>query len=554
MINPESISILLVDDTPINLRILSKILSKKGYKIRQALSGKLALMTIEKSVPDIILLDISMPEMDGYEVCSQIKANPITYEIPVIFISALDDTSAKVKAFEVGGADYITKPFKSQEVLARLENQIKIRELQKQLTEQNFNLQKIAEREKILGQIYQRIRQSLDLTEILSTTVREVREFLQVDRVAIARLNPDRTLTIVQESVVDQGLSILNLKITDRSFQEAYIQRSPDIQVISDIQQSSLPPALISFWAGLQVRSHLVVPIFQQTVSISNENQELYTDNRKGDSLNSELYGLLIADHCTQVRQWHPSEVDLLTQLSIQIGMAWQQGQLYGKLRYQQEKTETLLLNILPKLIAQRLKQNPGIIADSFESVTVMFADIVGFTNLSAQISALELVQLLNEIFSLFDALAKRNKLEKIKTIGDAYMVVGGLSIPNENHLSAMADMALDMQQAIAQVKTPQGEPFQIRIGINCGPVVAGVIGSNKFIYDLWGDTVNVASRMESTGIPGYIQVTESIYNQLKAFYEFEPRGLTPVKGKGEMMTYWLKGKKISHGLSRGYC
>jgi adenylate cyclase len=545
MINPESISILLVDDTPINLKILSTILSKQGYKIRQALSGKIALMTIEKSVPDIILLDISMPEMDGYEVCSQIKANPITYEIPVIFISALDDTSAKVKAFEVGGADYITKPFKSQEVLARLENQIKIRQLQKQLTEQNFQLQKIAEREKLLGQISQRIRQSLDLTEILSTTVREVREFLQVDRVAIARLNPDRTLTIVQESVVDKKFSILNLKIIDRSFQDAYIQRSPDIQVISDIQQSSLSLPLISFWSGLQVRSHLVVPIFQQTVNIYEKNQQATPDDLKEYSLNSEVYGLLIADHCTQVRQWHPSEVDLLTQLSIQIGMAWQQGQLYGKLRYQQEKTETLLLNILPKLIAQRLKQNPGIIADSFESVTVMFADIVGFTNLSAQISALELVQLLNEIFSLFDALAQRHNLEKIKTIGDAYMVVGGLSIPNENHLSAIADLALDMQQAIAQVQTLQGKPFQIRIGINCGSVVAGVIGSNKFIYDLWGDTVNVASRMESTGIPGYIQVTESIYEQLKEFYEFEPRGLTQIKGKGEMMTYWLKAKKM---------
>jgi class 3 adenylate cyclase len=199
----------------------------------------------------------------------------------------------------------------------------------------------------------------------------------------------------------------------------------------------------------------------------------------------------------------------------------------------------------LPKLIAQRLKQNPGIIADSFESVTVMFADIVGFTNLSAQISALELVQLLNEIFSLFDALAQGHNLEKIKTIGDAYMVVGGLSIANENHLSAIADLALDMQQEIAQVQTLQGKIFQIRIGINCGSVVAGVIGSNKFIYDLWGDTVNVASRMESTGIPGYIQVTESIYEQLKEFYEFEPRGLTQIKGKGEMMTYWLKAKKM---------
>jgi class 3 adenylate cyclase len=124
-------------------------------------------------------------------------------------------------------------------------------------------------------------------------------------------------------------------------------------------------------------------------------------------------------------------------------------------------------------------------------------------------------------------------------------MVVGGLSIANENHLSAIADLALDMQQEIAQVQTLQGKIFQIRIGINCGSVVAGVIGSNKFIYDLWGDTVNVASRMESTGIPGYIQVTESIYEQLKEFYEFEPRGLTQIKGKGEMMTYWLKAKKM---------
>ncbi len=546
MTKPESINpinILIVDDTPINLRILSLILSKQGYKVSQALSGKIALMAIEKNTPDLILLDISMPEMDGYEVCSQIKANPKTYEIPVIFISALDDTLAKVKAFEVGGVDYITKPFETEEVLARIKNQIKIRELQKQLTEQNFQLQKIAEREKTLSQISQRIRQSLDLMEILSTTVREVREFLQVDRVAIARLNLDKTLTIVQESVVDQGLSILNLKITDRSFQEAYIQRYTDIQVISDIQQSSLPPALISFWSQFQVISHLVVPIFQQTVNMAAENDP-QTPDREAYPLNSEVYGLLIADHCTQVRQWHPSEVDLLTQLSLQIGMAWQQSQLYEKLRYQQEKTETLLLNILPKLIAQRLKQNPGIIADSFESVTVMFADIAGFTNLSAQISPLELVKLLNEIFSRFDALAQRHKLEKIKTIGDAYMVVGGLSIPNKNHLSAMADMALDMQQAIAQVQAPQGEPFQIRIGINCGSVVAGVIGSNKFIYDLWGDTVNVASRMESTGIPGEIQVTESVYEQLKAFYEFEPRGLTSIKGKGEMMTYWLKGKK----------
>lgn len=544
MITSENFNILIVDDTPINLKILSKILSSHGYKVHQALNGKLALMTIDKNPPDLILLDINMKDMNGYELCSQLKSNPKTCEIPIIFISSLDDVSAKIKAFEVGGYDYITKPFKTQEVLARIENQLKIWQLQKKLTEQNIQLQKIAEREKLLSQISQRIRQSLDLTEILATTVKEVRNFLQVDRVVIARLNQDNTLTIVEESVLDERFSILNLKITDRIVQEAYVHRLPDIQVISDINESNLTPALISFWLQLQVRSHLVVPIFRPSVNIYEKHHELYVENFKEDPLNSALYGLLIADHCTQVRQWQPSEVDLLTQLSLQISMAWQQSQLYEKLRYQQEKSESLLLNILPKLIAQRLKQNPGIIADNFELVTVMFADIVGFTNLSAQISALELVQLLNKIFSLFDALAQRHKLEKIKTIGDAYMVVGGLSIPNPNHLQAIADMALDMQQGIKQIKTPQGEPFQIRIGINCGPVVAGVIGSNKFIYDLWGDTVNVASRMESTGIPGKIQVTENIYNQLQAFYEFEPRGLTPVKGKGEMMTYWLKGRK----------
>lgn len=540
----ENINILIVDDTPINLKILSKILSSQGYKVREALSGKIALIAIDQSPPDLILLDINMKDMNGYELCSQLKSNPITCEIPIIFISALDDVSAKVKAFEVGGADYITKPFKSQEVLARIENQIKIWQLQKQLTEQNIQLQKIAEREKLLSQISQRIRQSLDLTEILATTVKEVRNFLQVDRVVIARLNQDNTLTIVQESVRNERFSILNLRITDRVVQETYIHRLPDIQVISDITESQLTPALISFWSHLQVRSHLVVPIFRPNVNISEQNYEPYVESFQESPLNSALYGLLIADHCTQVRQWQPSEVDLLTQLSLQISIAWQQSQLYEKLRYQQEKSESLLLNILPKLIAQRLKQNPGIIADNFELVSVMFADIVGFTNLSTQISALELVQLLNKIFSLFDALAQRHKLEKIKTIGDAYMVAGGLSIPNPNHLRAIADMALDMQHGIKQVKTPQGKPCQIRIGINCGPVVAGVIGSNKFIYDLWGDTVNVASRMESTGIAGKIQVTENIYNHLQAFYEFEPRGLTPVKGKGEMMTYWLKGKK----------
>jgi len=213
-------------------------------------------------------------------------------------------------------------------------------------------------------------------------------------------------------------------------------------------------------------------------------------------------------------------------------------------LRIEQEKSERLLLNILPKPIAERLKQSTSAIAEQFSDATILFADIVGFTPLSARMSPIELVNLLNQIFSTFDQLAEKHGLEKIKTIGDAYMVVGGLPIPRSDHAQAVAAMALDMQQAIASFQVDRNDPFQIRIGINTGPVVAGVIGIKKFSYDLWGDTVNVASRMESQGIPGRIQVSATTYKQLKNQFVFEERGAIAVKGKGNMTTYWLKGYK----------
>ncbi len=216
-------------------------------------------------------------------------------------------------------------------------------------------------------------------------------------------------------------------------------------------------------------------------------------------------------------------------------------------LRYQQQCTEDLLQNILPSPIAQRLKLQESIIADHFEDVTVLFADLVNFTEISAQIPPTQLVDLLNKIFSVFDQLSEKHGLEKIKTIGDAYMVVGGLPIPKADHAEAVVEMALDMQQEITRFKRSDGKPFYLRIGINTGPVVAGVIGTKKFTYDLWGDTVNVASRMESMGMAGGIQVTTATYKLLKDKYLFKQRGATFVKGKGEMITYWLIGKKVYH-------
>ncbi len=215
-----------------------------------------------------------------------------------------------------------------------------------------------------------------------------------------------------------------------------------------------------------------------------------------------------------------------------------------AELAEEKEKSESLLLNILPQQIAERLKQGHHQIAEGFAEVTILFADIVGFTLLSEKISPEDLVRLLNKIFSEFDRLSDRHGLEKIKTIGDAYMVASGLPIPRTDHVEAVAEMALDMQEEISKFNLQHDCKLSIRIGINSGPVIAGVIGTKKFIYDLWGDAVNTASRMESHGIPGAIQVTASTYNILQNKYIFQERGFISVKGKGEMKTYLLVDRK----------
>jgi class 3 adenylate cyclase len=215
-------------------------------------------------------------------------------------------------------------------------------------------------------------------------------------------------------------------------------------------------------------------------------------------------------------------------------------------LEQEYQRAENLLHNILPETIANRLKLNPDTIADGFEGTTILFADIVGFTPISAKMSPENTVMLLNEVFSNFDDLVDKYKLEKIKTIGDAYMVVAGLPEPRADHAEAIADMALDMMHVMERFDVKIGNPLKIRIGVNSGPAVAGVIGKKKFIYDLWGDTVNTASRMESHGIAGEIQVTEATYKFLKDKYHFEERDMIDIKGKGPMRTFLLKGRKVS--------
>jgi class 3 adenylate cyclase/CHASE3 domain sensor protein len=212
-------------------------------------------------------------------------------------------------------------------------------------------------------------------------------------------------------------------------------------------------------------------------------------------------------------------------------------------LRLEQEKSENLLLNILPKDIVELLKKKPDSIAEQYSEASILFADVVNFTPMSSQMTPIELVELLNQVFSQFDGLVEKYDLEKIKTIGDCYMVASGVPRPRQDHAKVITCLALDMQE-IVRKSDYFGRKLTFRIGINSGPVVAGVIGRKKFIYDLWGDAVNTASRMESNGTGGLVQITKETYNLINEDFVCESRGVINVKGKGELPVWFVRGRK----------
>jgi class 3 adenylate cyclase len=326
--------ILVVDDTSENIQALAAILKQKGYQISVATNGRQALEVLTRIQPDLILLDVMMPEMDGFETCERIKASSEWHNIPIIFLTSKTETEDIVRGFELGAVDYVAKPFHAHELLAR------------------------------------------------------VNTHLSMDRL--------------------------------------------------------------------------------------------------------------------------------------------------------RRENERLLLNILPPSIAERLKSGTDLIADGFPEVTVLFADIVDFTKLAGSMSAEMVVQLLNELFTRFDLAASELGVEKIKTIGDAYMAVCGLPEPSSLHVETMIRMGIRLMEIARELNAEKNLNLHLRIGIHTGPVVAGIIGRHKFIYDLWGDTVNLASRMESHGIPDSIQVTQPVFEKLSGHYSFRKRGPVEVKGKGIVETWIL--------------
>jgi adenylate cyclase len=344
--------ILVVDDHQSNRDLLSRRLSRDGHAVVTAADGESALALVETTSFDLVLLDLLMPGMGGYEVLCRLKADPRHFEIPVIVISALDEISSIVRCIEAGAEDYMPKPF--DPVLLRA-----------------------------------RINASLE------------RKHLR-----------DREKLILEE------------------------------------------------------------------------------------------------------------------------------------LRSEKAKSEVLLLNMLPKQILSRLQLGETVIADRVPDATILFADLVGFTSLAARVPASRIVELLNGLFTAFDRLSMQFGLEKIKTIGDAYMLAGGVLEPRPDHVGAVADIGLAMIESVDQAGRQFDESLQIRIGIHTGPVVAGVIGTQKFIFDIWGETVNTASRLESHGQAGRIAVSAETYLRLHQSHEFEPRGLINLRGSGPVESWFLQGRR----------
>jgi adenylate cyclase len=269
--------------------------------------------------------------------------------------------------------------------------------------------------------------------------------------------------------------------------------------------------------------------------------------------LSSGIVGELLGGVSPAVPEWFTST---MLGLNVAVGgtivftllavFARQRRDALAALRDEQARAESLLLNVLPRSIVERLKVETGRIADQFSSASILFADVVDFTPLAERLPPAKVVAVLDDLFSHFDALAERHELEKIKTIGDCYMVAAGVPSPRSDHARALALLALDMQAAMRSVDEVGHLGLELRIGINSGPVVAGVIGRKRFLYDLWGDAVNTASRMESYGTSGRIQITRATKEVLADEFVCEPRGTIQVKGKGEIEAWYLVGRRVN--------
>jgi PAS domain S-box-containing protein len=486
--------VVIVDDDDEAIQLMSQWLNGVGFQVQAVATGKAALQLLDSQSPDLILVDTSLADVNGFTLCKHFKDHPLAQDIPVICLISPAQTNYQTQAFQAGADDYITKPYTAADVLARVRHQLRLSQQRQQLSHQNALLTQEV-RERVL------VEQALMTAEMNYRSVFEnstVGIFKSSAQGAYLSVNPSMARMYGYDSPVEMLALIDNF----------------DRQIYNQAKRWDALKVYLDRFEKITDAESEVVRKDGSTFWVSEDIWKVW------DKAGNFLYYEGIVHDISERRK------------------------METELRQQRQQADRLLVNILPYQIAQRLKLGTRTIAESFDEVSVLFADLVDFTAASGNMTPRQLVKILNEIFSIFDQLAEFYQLEKIKTIGDAYMVAGGLPAAKPDHNESIAQFALDIMEAIQGFTRPDGKQFQLRIGINTGPVVAGVIGQRKFAYDLWGDTVNIANRMEATGEGQKIQVTPELYQILKDKFVLQRRGHVAVKGRGQMTTYWLLGKR----------
>ena len=416
---------------------------------------------------------------------------------------------------------------------------------QNQLQDANEQIEKSYNNLKALSQFGQSITASLDTKEIILSVLRHIQPMMSTDILSIGMYEEEKEV-IKYKFCVKNGAYVPSLaseSLKDKNFSALCYENKIEV-IVQDLQKEypDLVSSIRELWdettESLSYFPLKVEDRFIGILTVQSYEKNAYSENQLNVLRTLASYIGIAIDNADAYKNLSKKN----KQLNENIEKI---NSLNEGIERERQKSEKLLLNILPASIAERLKAGESVISDFFPEATVMFADLAGFTKMSAKLASPEkLVIILNEIFTEFDAVANKYGLEKIKTIGDCYMVAGGVPVTSEDHIERTAAASIDMLKVFTQIKSNWNMDFGIRIGMHVGSIVAGVIGQNKFVYDLWGDTVNTASRMESHGVPGRINCSFDIYEKLKDKFIFEDRGESEVKGKGIMRMFFLNDKK----------
>jgi class 3 adenylate cyclase/putative methionine-R-sulfoxide reductase with GAF domain len=424
-------------------------------------------------------------------------------------------------------------------------NQRRLIKTQNELQDANNQLELTYKNLKSLSELGQTLTSSLDTKEIILTINEHIQKIMESDIITIGMYEEAKEIIKYKFLVKNHKYtpSMASEQLLPSTFSGQCISEKKEI-IVQDLEEEypeQIENSKILWDEILKSQVYLPLQVENRLIgifSVQSYNKNAYNTNQLSILRTMASYVAIAIDNADAYKELSKKNKQLSEQMErIKT--------LNEQIEEEMKKSEKLLLNILPHSIAERLKKGENIISDYFPEASVLFADIAGFTKMSSKMSSQEkLVDILNEIFTNFDRVANKYGLEKIKTIGDCYMMAGGIPVPNEDHLLNITEASLEMIHTFQVIQDELNIDIALRIGINAGPIVAGVIGKNKFVYDLWGDTVNIASRMESNGMVGRVNCSEYVYEKLNDRYHFEPRGELEVKGKGPMKMYFLKGSK----------